>query len=57
MIDWFGNGKREKMDYLSIAIKGKQNMSFILGAVAFRSTHLKSKIEVQDQPAELNIYI
>ena len=57
MIDWFGNGKREKMDYLSIAIKGKQNMSFILGADAFSSTHLKSTIEVQDQPAELNIYI
>ena len=45
--------KFQKMDYLSI--KGKQNMTFNLGAVAFSSTHWKSTIKVQDHPAELNI--
>ena len=45
--------KFHKIDYLSI--KGKQNMTFNLGAVAFSSTHWKSTIKVQDHPAELNI--
>ena len=43
------------MEYLSL--KGKQNMTFDLGAVAFSSTHWKSTIEVKDQPAELNIMV
>ena len=43
------------MEYLSL--KGKQNMTFNLGAVAFSSTHLKSTIKVQDHPAELNMLV
>ena len=47
--------KFQKMDYL--CLKGKQNMTFNLGAFAFSSTHWKSTIKVQDHPAELNIHI
>ena len=41
------------MEYLPL--KGKQNMTFDLGAVAFSSTHWKSTIKVQAHPAELNM--
>ena len=39
---------------LYLDIKGKQNRTFDLDTIAFSSTHLKSTVEVQDLPAELN---